>query len=84
MIPLWENCLTLPTRMVQKLKYGGIVQHRVFCNIPRKPLKESSIMPLEGHYEPMSKEKVSKFSLVGKQLLGETKFPFDIRSKKDL
>ncbi len=56
----------------------------MFRNIPKKPLKESSIMPLEGHYEPMSKEKVSKFPLVGKHLLGETKFPFDIGSKKDL
>ncbi len=54
------------------------------CNIPRKPLNENSIMPLEGYYEPMSKEKVSKFSLVGKHLLWETNFPFDIGSKKDL
>ncbi len=38
----------------------------------------------KGYYEPMSKEKVNKFSLVGKDLLGETNFPFDIGSKKDL
>jgi hypothetical protein len=56
----------------------------VFCNIPRKLLKESSIMLSKGYYEPMSKEKVNKFSLVGKDLLGETNFPFDIGSKKDL
>jgi hypothetical protein len=37
----------------------------------RKPFKETSIMPLEGHYEPMSKEKVSKFSLVGKHIGGD-------------
>jgi hypothetical protein len=41
-------------------------------------------MPLEGYYEPMSKEKVSKISLFGKHLLGETNFPLDIGFKKDL
>jgi hypothetical protein len=41
-------------------------------------------MPLEGYYEPISKKKLNKFSLVGKHLLGETNFSFDIGSKKDL
>jgi hypothetical protein len=67
-----------------KTQVRGNCSNRLFCNIPRKPLNKNSIMPLEGYYEPMPKEKNSKFSLAGKHLLGETNFPFDIGSKKDL
>ncbi len=46
MIPLCENCLTVPPRIDQKRKQQGIVQHKEFCNIPRnQPHMENSIMP---------------------------------------
>ncbi len=39
---------------------------------------------LEGYCEPMSKWKLEFFSLVGKHLMRETKFRFDIGSERDL
>jgi hypothetical protein len=38
---------------------------------------------LEGYCEPMSEGEVGIFSLVGKHLLGQTNFRFDIGSKRD-
>ncbi len=52
-----------------------------FANIPQELHRESS-SHLEGYCEPMSKWKLVNFSMVGKPLLGETNFPFDINGSK--
>jgi len=61
----------------------GIVQHWEFCNIPREPHRESSIMPSRRVLWTNVKGELGKFSLVGKHPLGEKNFPFDIGSKRN-
>jgi hypothetical protein len=44
-LPLWENCLTLTSRIDYKQTQGIIVQHKGSCNFPKEPhhREESSI-----------------------------------------
>jgi hypothetical protein len=59
------------------------MQRWEFCNIPREPHRASSIMPSRRVLWTNVKGELGKFSLIGKHLLGEKNFPFDIGSKRN-
>ncbi len=83
---LWENCLTLPSRIDVKTQVtGNCATQGVLQTFPGSFIGKVQLSHLEGYCEPMSKWKLVNFSMVGKPLLGETNFPFDISgSKRDL
>jgi hypothetical protein len=60
------------------------VQHREFCNIPREPHRDNSIISSRRVLGTNVEGEVGNFFLVGKHLLGVTNyFAFDIGSKRN-
>jgi hypothetical protein len=61
---------------------GSCATQGVLQTFARSFIGKVQLSHIGGYCEPMSKWKLVNFSMVGKPLLGETNFPFDINGSK--